>query len=332
MISNTNILVSVVIVSRNSKDTIRRCLDSILEQTYQDIEVVVVDSSDDGTERIIEEYKRESEFPFHVIRQEPLGVGIARNTGIENSNGEVLIFVDADCWIDGDFVEKVVKSFSESDKVLSVYTEMIQVTPTGIFPRLVNVYERIMHHNVAAEVKFEKLSTYVIRKKFFDLIGLYDPSLKSGEDMELLNRLMVKKDELLKQGFKFESISNTHYFEEKQGLGFFEYYKKCMWYGEPLANIRYVKSDITNNLTKIAIGSYFSIILPFATFAAFMWFGYIYIIAALMPLFIMVCYIVVKSIYIGKFTWLIMLMPVLLIYKFLFIFIGFVKAIHRLRT
>lgn len=327
LISNNSILVSVIIVSRNSKDMIRRCLDSVFKQTYKDIEIVVVDSSDDGTEKIIEDYQKRARGPFNIIRQEPLGVGIARNTGIENSNGEVLIGVDTDCWIDEDFVEKTIESFSKSDRVLSVYTDKIQLTPSKIFPKLADLYERVMYHDGAVKIKSEKISTYVVRKKIFDLIGLYDPNLKSGEDVELLNRLINKKGELSKQGFKFESALNTYYYEEKQGLGFFEYYNRCIWYGEALANIQYIKSDIINNLMKIVIGLYFSIILPLTIFAAFMWLGCEYIGIALIPLFIIFCYILIKSIYIGKFAWLVILMPVLLVYKSVFIFIGFVKAL-----
>ena len=60
--------VSIIIVSRNAKSTIRKCLDSILSQTYPNIEVVVVDSSEDGTEKILEEYAEKSKFPFKIIR------------------------------------------------------------------------------------------------------------------------------------------------------------------------------------------------------------------------------------------------------------------------
>lgn len=320
-------LVSIIIVSRNSKNVIRRCLDSVFNQTYQDIEIVIVDSSNDGTEMIFEEYRNKFRFPVKVILQEPLGVGIARNTGIENSKGEVLVFVDADCWINSDFVDKIAKSFSASDKLLTVYTEMNQVTPKGIFPQLVNAYENVMFHDDAAKIRSEQLSPYVVRKKIFELIGLYNPDLRSGEDTELFNRLITKKEQLSKQGYKFESILDAHYYEEKQGLGFFEYYKRCIWYGKPLANINYIKSDPFKNLMRILFGLYSSILLIFPIFAYLIRPDYPIIIAGLIPLFFMVFYIIIKSVYIGKFTWLLLLMPVLLIYKFVFSFIGFVRGL-----
>ena len=327
---NNELLVSVILICKNNKDLIRRPIDSVFEQNYKNIEIVVVDSSNDETINILEEYKSRSPFPFRIIHQEPKGVGIARNTGIENAKGEVVAFVDADCWIDKDFIEKIVKQFSESDKVLSVYTDKIQVTPTGIFPQIVDLYERVMHYNDGIKVKSEKLNTYVVRKNLYDLIGFYNPNLKSGEDVELFNRLLKKKESLLKQGFKFAKVLDTNFYEEKQGLGVFEYYKRCIWYGKPLANFDYFKSDLTKNSVKLFFATYYTILLPFVTFSIFINLEYLFILFVLIPFIGIYIYIILKSISIKKFNWIVFLMPILLFYKFIGLFVGFMEAILKL--
>lgn len=319
-------LVSVIIVSRNSKKTIRRCLESILKQTYRDTEMVVVDSSDDGTEKIIEDYQKKSRFPFNIIHQEPLGVGVARNTGIENSNGEVLVFVDADCWIDEDFVEKVVMPFSESDKVLSVYATKIQsVHSGGIFPKLVDLYEHVMHYDAGVQASISKIGLFVVRKTLYDFIGLYDSNLKSGEDAELFNRLTLKKDKLIKEGYEFGAVDGTFFYEEKQGLGFFEYYKRCIWYGEPLANGKYFSQKPIANTGKVFFGLY-TLLLPVILVFSIMNFSLYQIFVGLIPLAGFTGYFIYKSAVIGAISWRILLIPFFIWYKFIWLFVGFLKG------
>lgn len=322
-------LVSLVVVSRNAKATIRRCLDSLTSQTYQNIEIIVVDSSEDGTQEILEEYKGKTALSFRIIHQEPRGVAVARNAGIENSSGEILVFVDSDCWIDRDFVEKIVLEFNKSENILTVYTDKIQLHPQGLFPNLVDLYERVMHYNDSLKVKSEKLSTFVVRKKLYNLIGVYNPQLKSGEDVELFNRLLQKKEELLEKGFKFVSVSGTNFYEEKQGLGFFEYYKRSIWYGKSLANFTYFKGNFSKNLMKLAFAGYYTLFLPFIILAVIANLNGIYFILASIPFSGLYIYIIIKSITIKKFRWLVLLMPILFFYKFIFLFIGFVEELLK---
>jgi len=320
------LLVSTITICRNSKDTIKRCLDSILDQTYPNIQMVIVDSSDDGTEKIVRDYKKRSYFPFKLIRQDPKGVGIARNTGIKNSDGEVLIFVDADCYIEPDYVEKVVKPFTESDKVLSVYAEKIQVPPSGIFPRLVHLYERIMHYDVATD-PYKMVGTSVVKSKIYDLIGLYDPNLKSGEDAELFSRLINKKESLQKEGYIFKNVLDARLYEEKQGLGFFEYYKRCIWYGKPLANRTYLKSDFHPNIIKVMLAFYCFSLPLLVIVRIIMNLNYQYFLIILVPLIMSSLYIIYKSLRFGMFCWLTFLMPLLIFYKFTGLFVGLMKGV-----
>lgn len=95
-------LVSVIIPVFNCKKYIRRCLESVLIQSYKDIEIVIIDdgSTDDSNE-IISEYKDNR---IKLYRKENGGVSSARNFGITKSTGEFILFVDADDYIDKNMI------------------------------------------------------------------------------------------------------------------------------------------------------------------------------------------------------------------------------------
>ena len=99
---------SVIVASFNSRQTIERCLSSLERQNRRDLfEVLVSDSSTDGTAGIIE-----SRFPdvrlFHFNdRKFP---GDARNLAVAQSSGDVLIFLDADCFVEPDWIERVIEA------------------------------------------------------------------------------------------------------------------------------------------------------------------------------------------------------------------------------
>lgn len=87
-------LVSVIIPTYNRADTVARAIHSVLDQSYQRIEVIVVD--DGSTDRTLESLKEEFGSRIQVIRQANLGPSAARNTGVAHSKGEIIAFLDSD--------------------------------------------------------------------------------------------------------------------------------------------------------------------------------------------------------------------------------------------
>ena len=104
--------VSVIIPAYNSEQFIAETLDSILNQTLKDIEVVIVnDGSTDGTQDIIDEYCKKSDI-FKSYIKENGGVSKARNYGLERATGEYVVFLDAD----DTYTEKSLEAFYETAK------------------------------------------------------------------------------------------------------------------------------------------------------------------------------------------------------------------------
>ncbi len=110
-----NNLISVIVPVFNVKDYLNECVESILNQTYTNLEVVLVDDgSTDNSSKICDEYA-EKDSRVKVIHQQNKGQAESRQIGINASCGEYLYFVDSDDYIELDLIEKVMNVFSEKD-------------------------------------------------------------------------------------------------------------------------------------------------------------------------------------------------------------------------
>ena len=106
--------VSVVVPVYNSKQYLKRCLESLLHQTYDYLEIILVDDgSTDGSFDICDELAKKSK-KIKVIHQNNRGVTAARNHGIKECTGDYITFVDSDDWIDVDFIENAVDAFKRN--------------------------------------------------------------------------------------------------------------------------------------------------------------------------------------------------------------------------
>lgn len=98
-------LISVIVPVFNCKKTVSKCLTSILSQTYQNIEVIVVDDgSDDGSEKVCEIISQ-TDSRIKLIHKKNQGVSIARNIGLTYSSGQYVCFVDSDDWLPPQAIE-----------------------------------------------------------------------------------------------------------------------------------------------------------------------------------------------------------------------------------
>ena len=96
-------MISVIINVYNGEKFIKKCLDSIVNQTYKDLEIIIVnDGSTDNTLKMCESYKDKR---IRIISTEKKGLALSRNVGIDNANGEYLYFVDVDDFIELDTLE-----------------------------------------------------------------------------------------------------------------------------------------------------------------------------------------------------------------------------------
>lgn len=118
--------ISVIIPCHNVEKYIRPCLESILAQAHEDLEVICVnDGSTDSTGRVIHEVRTEHNAPFVVIDQPHQGAAAARNKGLEQATGEYLQFMDADDLLDPRKIAHQVElavSMDKPDLIAGSYT------------------------------------------------------------------------------------------------------------------------------------------------------------------------------------------------------------------
>lgn len=106
--------VSVIIPCYNNASYIRKCINSVLDQSFSNYEIIVVDDgSSDNTEDIIAEYTGKGKIRY--LKNTHSGVSAARNTGIENAKGEYILFIDGDDWIDCDHISSLIKGAAICD-------------------------------------------------------------------------------------------------------------------------------------------------------------------------------------------------------------------------
>ena len=104
-----NYLVSIIVPVYNTEKYLKKCLDSIINQTYSNIEIILIDDgSTDNSPKICDEYKSRNN-NIKVIHQTNSGVSTARNVGLDAAIGEYVGFIDSDDYIDNNMVEKIMK-------------------------------------------------------------------------------------------------------------------------------------------------------------------------------------------------------------------------------
>ena len=103
-------LISVVIPTYNEENYIEDLLESIKQQTYQNYEVIAVDSSTDKTANILRKYKA------RVIKAPKINIAAARNIGIKASNGKVIALIDADYILSKNLFASVIRTFDEDEQ------------------------------------------------------------------------------------------------------------------------------------------------------------------------------------------------------------------------
>ena len=114
-------LVSIVLPIYNVEKYLNRCLESVVNQTYKNLEIILVDDgSTDGCTAICDDWAKRDE-RIMVIHKQNAGLGMARNTGIENATGDFICFYDSDDYIEIETIQKCVDVLEKNKAELVCY-------------------------------------------------------------------------------------------------------------------------------------------------------------------------------------------------------------------
>ena len=185
-------LVSVIITTYNRVNKVGRCIDSILNQNYDNFEIIVVDDcSTDNTKSFFENnYTDKIKYTRHDYNK---GVQFASNTGFNLAKGKYLAFVgDDDVWCDREKLNEQVKIFEndESKKYGIVTTDINIITKEKSYRKNIKKPKNIVKH-ILKENGIIYGSAALIRSDIFKQVGKFEESLPRGTDSDVFRRIIL---------------------------------------------------------------------------------------------------------------------------------------------
>lgn len=212
--------VSIIIPTYNRANTIKRAIDSVLRQTYNDFELLVVDDgSTDDTPQIVGSYEDSRVRYFRTGERH--GANHARNVGIKNAGGEYIAFQDSDdFWLE-DKLEKQMHIFEKDPQVDVVWCRYVRLMISGakrVEPKGMFIKDRMQTETekVLAAGNVIGTPTMIVRKKCFEQVGAFDETIQRFQDWELCIRFIQKfqfyfMDEILVEAYESEhGITNAN--------------------------------------------------------------------------------------------------------------------------
>jgi glycosyltransferase involved in cell wall biosynthesis len=182
-------MVSVIIPAYNAARTISRCLESLMEQDCaEDYEVIVIDDgSTDSTPQTVSKFNN-----VRLIRQKNAGPAAARNRGAAEAKGEIILFTDADCFPEHNWISEMLRPFNENPDIVGVKGSY-KTRQEEIIARFVQLEYEDKYERMMKERYIDFIDTYSagFRKKIFLDMNGYDTDfpVACAEDVELSFRM-----------------------------------------------------------------------------------------------------------------------------------------------
>lgn len=229
--------VSVIVPVYNAQDFLKKCVDSILAQTFHGLEIILVDDgAQDDSPRMCDAYTKQDS-RVRVIHKTNGGLMSAWMAGVENSSGEYLMFVDSDDWLDSCMVEELVKCSSGEPGEIVCCNFVIE-RPKGAeecrHELAPGVYEgeqlemrvkRKLLGNERRTVSMSRCMKLFSRELITDNLHFCNPKLRMGEDVNIVlpalcdcRRLVILKDALYYHYF-YNPASMVHKYDPEMAEG-----------------------------------------------------------------------------------------------------------------
>lgn len=240
-----NELISIIVPIYNTEKYLHECLDSILNQSYTNFEVLLInDGSTDSSGTICQEYvERDSRFRY--FEKDNGGVASARNLGLERSEGTYITFIDSDDWVEFNYLEVLYTALKENDTdvAISTYKRFAQ---DGVFylrsyskenDEFLNIGKRNRNSFLEILPKLGKLdhSFYSISSKLIkrEIIGnlLFDEQVSYAEDLNFFFRLYLGVESVVYVRdytyiYRTHDASTSQNFNELKALHELEIFKR----------------------------------------------------------------------------------------------------------
>ena len=237
-------LISIIVPIFNTEKYLHQCLDSILSQSYENFECLLInDGSTDASASICREYIAK-DARFRYFEKENGGVSSARNLGIERSGGAYITFIDSDDWIEFDYLEVLYSAIIQETADISVSTYRTYEMSKNQW--LFHAFKRVEHQKVFSrqellnqlmflhsfDSSYGFVSCKLVRKSILNGIW-FNESTHLGEDMEFWFKLYLIAEKSV--------FSNRDTYVYRRDLNDSRY-----------ATLKHIKSDVQQRLNFIA--------------------------------------------------------------------------------
>lgn len=237
-------LISIIVPIFNTEKHLHQCLDSILSQSYENFECLLInDGSTDASASICREYIAK-DARFRYFEKENGGVSSARNLGIERSGGAYITFIDSDDWVEFDYLEVLYSAIIQETADISVSSYRTYEMSKNIW--LFHAFKRVEHQKVfsrqellnqlmfldSLDSSYRFASCKLVRKSV--LTGIwFNESTHLGEDMEFWFKLYLIAEKSV--------FSNRDTYVYRRDLNDSRY-----------ATLKHIKSDVQQRLNFIS--------------------------------------------------------------------------------
>ena len=191
-----NDLISIIIPIYNVEKYMEKCLNSVVNQTYNNIEIILIDDgSKDKSREICDNYAKKDN-RIKVVHKENNGVSSARNTGIDMSKGKYITFIDSDDYIDTDYIETLYKLCTRNDADIAICGVKDEDFDGNVVNESNEIKKKLNKKEMLKELLSEQHFFGVCWAKFYkkDIIGniRFNENMKIAEDFEFLYKLLDK--------------------------------------------------------------------------------------------------------------------------------------------
>lgn len=204
--------VSIIVPIYNAEEYIRRCIDSLINQTYKNIEIILLnDGSTDNTDKIIKSYKDKR---INYIKKENTGIGNTRNLGILKSTGDYIMFIDSDDYIESNAVEVLVNKALSNNYDLVVCNYYLNTPSTELkisFPDTIDNTNIKDNPDVLTDINYAPWNKIYHKRLFLNDNNRFIEGIKYEDAPFVIECICASK----KIGFTSEYL--FHYVMQKSG-------------------------------------------------------------------------------------------------------------------
>ena len=225
------VLVSVIITTCNRCELLPRAIDSVINQTYKNIEIIIVDDgSTDKTPEVIKNYQKEFSNIIYIRNVSSSGANVSRNKGIKIAKGKFIAGLDDDDEFMPNRIELLVENYDEKFAFITSNDEYIRESEFIISKKkeVINLEDTLQNNTIGNQALIEK-------KRLFE-VGIYDEKLTACQDYDMWMRLILEYGSVkvirdVTQKIYVDNIIQRISNNNRNKLrGYFNFYKKYEQY------------------------------------------------------------------------------------------------------